>query len=373
MPRPKIIDLFAGAGGFSLGAHLAGFSPALAIEIDRNLGYSRGINFPGSKTLYSDITTVDPAFALREANIEPGELSGIIGGPPCQGFSEMGRRDPSDERNGLVGRFFDYVVALEPAFFVMENVPGILDADLRFHLDQGLERVSTSYVIVGPIVLNAKDFGAATTRERVIVVGYRADRVNAVNERDFLAAQIGSSKVLDAISDVPPPQSVEIDSSGHAWGYYAPELLPLASYARRARQGPPRGLGNRQIRDAVRELRVSGLQPTLHTPAVRARFESLEPGQVDSVSKYPRLRWDGVCTTLRAGTGRDRGSFQAARPIHPTEHRVITVREAARLQGFPDWFQFHPTIWHSFRMIGNSVSPYFAKAILSVLRSRMLP
>jgi DNA (cytosine-5)-methyltransferase 1 len=371
MPRPKIIDLFAGAGGFSVGAHLAGFSPALAIEVDRNLGYSRGVNFPGSKTLYADIATVDPAFALLKANIKPGELSGIIGGPPCQGFSEMGRRDPLDERNSLVRRFFDYVVELAPPFFLFENVPGILDPELRFHLDDGLDRTAGMYELVGPIVLDAKNFGAATTRERVVVLGYRRDRMGGVSEEEIHAVEVEPSKVVDAIADVPPPQDIDWDTAGNAWGQYDPELRPLARYARRARKAPPKGLGTTQIREAVRGARVSGVQPTRHTPLVLARFASLEPGQVDAISKYPRLRWDGICTTLRAGTGRDRGSFQAARPIHPSEHRVITVREAARIQGFPDWFQFHPTIWHSFRMIGNSVSPYLSEALLKLIRSKL--
>ena len=97
------------------------------------------------------------------------------------------------------------------------------------------------------------------------------------------------------------------------------------------------------------------------------RFEDTGAGSTERVSRYPRLDWDSQCATLRAGTGPERGSFQAARPIHPVEPRVITIREAARLQGFPDWFVFHPTIWHSFRMIGNSVSPIVSHALLRVI------
>ena len=94
----------------------------------------------------------------------------------------------------------------------------------------------------------------------------------------------------------------------------------------------------------------------------------LKPGEVDSVSKSYRLKYKGFCPTLRAGTGSDKGSYQAVRPLHPTENRVITPREAARLQGFPDWFQFHSTKWHSFRQIGNSVSPILAEHILRVVK-----
>ena len=109
---------------------------------------------------------------------------------------------------------------------------------------------------------------------------------------------------------------------------------------------------------------VSGCMGTRHSPEVELRFSKLNFGQVDKVSKSTRLNPYGFCPTLRAGTGTERGSHQAVRPIHPSEHRVITVREAARLQGFPDWFVFHPTKWQSFRQIGNSVSPIVGEIIL---------
>src|SRR3546814_16995927 len=112
------------------------------------------------------------------------------------------------------------------------------------------------------------------------------------------------------------------------------------------------------------------------------RFIETAQGKVEPVSHYPKLAWSGQCPTLRAGTGAEKGSFQAMRPIHPTQPRVITVREGARLQGFPDWFMFHPTKWHSFRMIGNSVSPIVStrseerrvgKECVSTCRSRWSP
>lgn len=371
MTKRYVVDLFAGAGGFSLGAHLAGFAPALAIEIDRDLGSSRALNFPGTRTLYADLATLAPADALKEANLAPDQVAGIIGGPPCQGYSEMGRQNPEDERNALVGRFFDYVAEIQPAFFIMENVPGILGDGLRIHLDKGLGQVGPAYDIVGPTILDAKDFGAATSRERAVVMGYRRDRVDPISEADVRAAQTSPVTIHDAIRDVPPPHGAERDSSGKYWGRYDPQRHPLPPYARHARRPPPKGLATKEIREAHRSGLVSGLQPTTHTPAVLARFQALQPGKVDRVSKYPRLRWDGICTTLRAGTGPDRGSFQAARPIHPEEHRVVTVREAARIQGFPDWFQFHSTIWHSFRMIGNSVSPYMSEALMRLMRKRL--
>ena len=107
----------------------------------------------------------------------------------------------------------------------------------------------------------------------------------------------------------------------------------------------------------------TGHKKTIHSSRVERRFGELGQGGLDVVGRHRRLAWVGQCPALRAGTGPDRGSYQSVRPIHPVHDRVITVREAARLQGFPDKHLFHPTVWHSFRMIGNSVSPFMARAI----------
>ncbi|WP_442852267.1 DNA cytosine methyltransferase [Roseobacter sp. CCS2] len=116
---------------------------------------------------------------------------------------------------------------------------------------------------------------------------------------------------------------------------------------------------------------MTGFQGTTHSEDVQARFGSVIQGGVDAKSRYPRLAWDRPAPTLRAGTGSDRGSFQAARPIHPDEARVISIREAARIQGFPDWFDFHRTKWHSHRMIGNSVCPIVSHAIFSRIAAHL--
>ena len=110
---------------------------------------------------------------------------------------------------------------------------------------------------------------------------------------------------------------------------------------------------------------------TNHCLRVVTRFKEVAEGGVDPVGRHPRLAWSGQCPTLRAGTGTDRGSYQSVRPLHPEQPRVITVREAARLQGFPDAHRFHSTVWHSFRMIGNSVSPIMAQAIFKVIGAKL--
>lgn len=354
----KVIDLFCGGGGLSLGAHFAGFETALAVDIDTTLSTSFDENFPGAIVLQKDLSKATGDSLLDEAGLKAKDIAGIIGGPPCQGFSLIGRRDHADPRNALVGHFFRLVREIRPTFFVMENVPGILLGTAKQALNDLIDDLG-GYEVLGPIHVNAADFGAATNRERVIVVGIRGERVG---ERDLDEQKVKKmSSVRSAISDLPEPIA-------DGWGAYR-KVPRISSYASRARKVHAK-LGGSLARQELQAGRVSGLQPTEHTADVRRRFSSVLPGTTDSISRCPRLKWDALAPTLRAGTGPDRGSFQSIRPIHPEQDRVITVREAARLQGFPDWFKFHDTKWHSFRMIGNSVSPLMSQAILRILASR---
>lgn len=355
----KVIDLFCGGGGLSLGAHFAGFETALAVDVDTTLTASFNENFPGAKVLQKDLSEATGDSLLDEAGLKAKDIVGIIGGPPCQGFSLIGRRDHADPRNALVGHFFRLVREIRPTFFVMENVPGILLGSAKRDLEDLIDSLS-GYELLGPIHANAANFGAATNRERVIVVGIRG---GSVGEKDLDEQKAKKkSSVRSAISDLPEPVV-------GGWGAYR-KVSRISSYASRARKIHA-NLGGLLARQELRAGRVSGIQPTEHTADVRRRFSSILPGTTDSISRCPRLTWNALAPTLRAGTGPDRGSFQSIRPIHPEQDRVITVREAARLQGFPDWFRFHDTKWHSFRMIGNSVSPLLSQAILSILASRV--
>ena len=174
--------------------------------------------------------------------------------------------------------------------------------------------------------------------------------------------------VEEAISDLPDPLAFQNDDYG--WARVVEASDDLSGYARTQRCCPPQNLGWSISKDYLENGFVSGFQPTMHSEAVSARYSRLGADQVDVASKSKRLCWSGQSPTLRAGPGKDKGSFQAVRPIHPSVGRVITVREAARLQSFPDWFVFHPTKWHSFRMIGNSVPPLLAKQIVSCLLTK---
>lgn len=347
----RIVDLFAGCGGFSLGAGWAGMRPSLAFDIDPILTSSYERNHPGTRLILADLSRIDGNDIRREIG---GPVDGVFGGPPCQGFSDIGRRHPEDPRRMLLGHFFRLVDELSPAFFVMENVKGLSYPQAKPTLDAALERVAGRYDILGPLILDASQFGAATRRPRLFVIGIDPMRMDSIVEADVLAATTSATTVRDAIGDLGQAEEIGVEDDFDLWRI--PAEVELGAYAQML--GSP---------DRV----FSGHRRTIHTQEVAARFAAVRQGDKDSVGRHPRLAWDGQCPTLRAGTGSDRGSYQSVRPLHPEEARVITVREAARLQGFPDSFRFHPTVWHSFRMIGNSVSPIIAKALFQLLATRV--
>ena len=215
--------------------------------------------------------------------------------------------------------------------------------------------------------LAANHYGAATTRRRVFFVGYLKDSMEPLAAEHFKASSdIETVLVRDALYGLPSYIDPHCQTEELSWRKV--RARGTTGYAQRLRGHVPPGVGDRA---ALRRLRtsgeVSGFLGTVHGAEIAGRYAGVETGKSDPVSKSPRLDWDGFCPTLRAGTGPDQGSFQAVRPIHPTEGRVITPREAARLQGFPDWFQFDPTKWHSFRQIGNSVSPILAERVFTVI------
>ena len=364
----KLIDLFCGCGGLSLGAHLAGFSTAFAADIDGNLRSAYRRNFGAGVAGQLDIAAARTVTLARKIN--GSEVVGVIGGPPCQGFSVMGRNAEDDPRNTLVAKFLELAVALRPAFFVMENVPGLMAERHLATREAALEAITSPYEFIGPIKLNAAEFGAATNRERVVVIGFDPNRMDPITEADLTSAKTDGPRttVRDAIGDLPSPGE-QIQAGGFGWTKMGDEAA--SAYARRMRTATPPEHLPKYARDMFERGFVTGFAPTRHTPDTAERFAATAPGKQETISRYHRLDWNKVAPTLRAGTGSDRGSYQAARPIHPEEPRVITVREAARLQGFPDWFLFHPTKWHSHRMIGNSVSPIFAEAIFKVIRAKL--
>lgn len=370
MSKLAVIDLFAGAGGLSLGAARAGFNVIAAFENNPKAAETHRINFPSTLLYERDITSER---LFEDINLLDQKISGIIGGPPCQGFSSMGHQEPTDVRNNLFVRFFECINVVKPDFFVAENVMGILNPKYDQLRDQAFSLISKEYKQLNPLVVKADEYGAPTTRTRVFFIGWRKATDLRLTEGDFRRESDSCQKVYVAEALRGLPERIHCSQANTGSRKIDPAFFQWVKENRnpffeRVIGMIPQGVGDQQTIDMyLQNKTVTACYATRHTNAVRQRFKTIKAGEKDLISKAIRLDPEGLCPTLRAGTGPDRGSYQAVRPIHYSQHRVITAREAARLQGFPDWFALPQAIWHCFRQIGNSVSPLVAEKILNVI------
>lgn len=402
--RPVAVDLFSGAGGLSLGFEQAGFDVVAAVEYDPIAAAVHKFNFPRTEVVCADVATLggktvaDAArrgWAAHHRTEWDGTLDVVIGGPPCQGFSLIGRRAFDDARNQLVFHFARIVGWLKPRYFVMENVPGMKSVmageseDALPLLDLLIEEFqSFGYNVLPPKTLNAYNFGVPQDRARLILTGYRSGeecpdyppQSTVGRTRQGQPLQVAGSNpsalcptVWDAIGDLPNAnryrQLLTSDELGLSDRVRERMDTSASAYVRALRGIDPDPSDLSWKRHWESSLLTSSLR-TIHAPEVVSRFAATPQGRPEQRSRLFRLHPNGVSSTLRAGTHYERGSFNAPRPIHPTEPRVITVREAARLHSYPDWFRLNWTKWHGFREIGNSLPPRVGRAVgIELVRS----
>jgi DNA (cytosine-5)-methyltransferase 1 len=365
--RPIGIDLFAGAGGLSLGFEQAGFDIAAAVEIDPIHSAVHEFNFPNCAVLCADVSRIDAQDIRQAASLRDSPIDVVFGGAPCQGFSLIGKRALDDPRNSLLREFVRLAVELDARYFVFENVKGLTIGDHRKLLDELIEEFQANgYEILLPYrVLNAAEFGVPQDRRRLFLVGAKK---GLPLPRYPLSLCPPATTVWEAIGDLPDadrfPELLTSDWTNEA-------LLGDGSRYAQILRGLVRDRRDYSYPRAWdRSLLTSSLR-TEHTTLSQQRFSTTKPGTVEPVSRFLKLDPNGVCNTLRAGTGSDKGAFTSPRPIHPYAPRCITVREAARLHSYPDWFRLHVTKWHGFRQIGNSVPPLLGRAVASELISAM--
>ena len=372
MNRPVAIDLFAGCGGMSLGLEAAGFDIAAAVEFDAIHTLVHHFNFPYSTSICKDVAKLSAEELLGKVE-EKGysrEIDLIAGGPPCQGFSHIGKRQLDDPRNALVFEYVRLIKDIKPKYFLFENVPGITSGKHRKFLDELIvEFESIGYSIEKPIsILDASLYGAPQKRNRLIILGSRLDvkkisypKTTHVgindNEPPFLSiVQAPLSTCKDAIGDLANQVAYTEDDKG-----VNTSLLDYSGFRANYALKPSGKFSLCHLRQVSQK--VFGHLGSKHTEKSIERFQATTPGEVEKTSRFFKLASDGQCNTLRAGTASDKGAFTAPRPIHYVVPRCITIREAARLHTFPDWFRFHDTIWHGFREIGNAVIPFLSKAL----------
>lgn len=364
--RPIGIDLFAGAGGLSLGFEQAGFDVRAAVELDPIHCVVHEFNFPNCVSICADASKITGAQIRKKAGLGKTPVDVVFGGAPCQGFSLIGKRALDDPRNGLLLQFLRLVVELDADYFVFENVKGLTVGEHKKLLQELIDAFSgEGYDVVLPYqVLNAADFGVPQDRKRVFLVGGK----KGLPLPTYPASLDRKTTVWEAIGDLPNADDYPklMDSDSVDRGRYG----KASAYARilRGQDTDPQDFSHPREWSSHR---LTSSMRTVHTPLSQSRFEATAHGKVEAVSRFLKLHPDGLCNTLRAGTGSDRGAFTSPRPIHPHAPRVITVREAARLHSYPDWFRLHATKWHGFREIGNSVPPLLGRAVAAQLIAAM--
>ena len=349
--KPTIIDLFAGVGGLSLGFELSGFEVVLANEYDPSIANAYVLNRQNANMIVADITklSIEETFS-RFA----GKVDVIVGGPPCQGFSQKGsRKTIHDPRNFLFKYFFDVVSLVKPKYFVMENVPNLLTAENGFFRKEIEELFEGIGYTLNADVLNAVDFGVPQSRRRTCIIGRLG--TTKVKMPEPVSKRI---TIWDAISDLAYLESGE----GAEEQVYR---FPIQSKYQETLRGDSKVLFNHVATNhsAIAIERLKMIPPNCGKEVLPEEHltKSVYSGT------WTRMVQDeeSVTITTRFDTPSS-GKF-----THPYLNRAITVREAARIQSFPDWFRFYGTKTSQMKQVGNAVPPLLAKAIANAILKDM--
>lgn len=350
--KPKVIDLFAGVGGMSLGFEKQGFDVVLANEYDKSIADAYRENHKNTKMICGDITTLN----LKETfGKYKGEVDVVIGGPPCQGFSQKGHRKTiHDERNFLFKYYVKVVELVKPEYFVMENVPNLLTAEGGFFKNEIMELFKSMGYSLKMGILNASDYGVPQNRRRAVIIG----KLNA--EAPNLPEPLSETVTIwDAISDLAYLESGE----GKDEQKYRNE--PQSSYQKLLRES-----SNTLYNHVV----------TKHSPLALERLALIPPNAGKEVLPKEHLTksiYSGTWTRMRKNeisvtitTRFDTPS--SGKFTHPYLNRAITVREAARIQSFPDDFRFIGNKGSQMKQVGNAVPPLLAAAIAKVIMNDII-
>lgn len=377
------IDLFCGCGGFSLGLQRAGYLCLAALDFNPEAISVFGHNFPDvTNVLEKDLTKFPPE--KLAALLGGEEIDVIVGGPPCQGFSTVRQVDASnhgsrvkrDKRRYLYREFLKYVQFFRPKIFVMENVLGIQTAAKgKFFTQVQAEARALGYR-VHPQVEEAWKLGVPQKRRRQLIIGVRTD-IPGYFPPQLLPAdrawhnpdELGDGPTLgDAIGDLPKLsagtgfEECEYDlvrreaflaKRGARAAHYLSEVLEI-EFSPILTAHCARPHSDRDLRDFAR------LREGEHSAEAIARGEAMEFTYDRTIFKdrYKRQHREELCSTIVAHLSKDGLMF-----IHPTQNRSLTPREAARVQSFPDWFEFPVMRTHQFRIIGNAVPPLVGEAV----------
>ena len=347
MQKPTVIDLFAGIGGLSLGFEQNGFDVVLANEYDVSIADAYQKNHKATAMIVGDITKLD-----LERTFRPyiGHTSVIIGGPPCQGFSQKGQRKTiHDKRNFLFQYYVKVVELVKPTYFVMENVPNLLTAENGYFKKEIEELFNTLDYHIKMGVLNASDFGVPQNRRRAVIIGkYKSDAPDLPKSQDKKVT------IWDAISDL------AYLNSGEGTEKQEYRLKPETEFQKKLRNGC-----NILYNHVATKHSALALERLALIPPNAGREVLPKEHLTKSIysGTWTRMRKDEISVTIT--TRFDTPS--SGKFTHPFLNRAITVREAARIQSFPDSFIFTGNKGSQMKQVGNAVPPLLAGAIAEVI------
>lgn len=360
----KVVDLFAGVGGLSYGfAHDKDFQIVAANEILEPMARAYSANHPSVKMYNKDIKDFSISDLTTDLGLKEGDIDIVVGGPPCQAYSTVGKRLIDDPRGKLFQDYFRILQELRPRLFVFENVKGLLSIQGGNLIRQIRELFESIGYTVQLKLLNAADYGAPQIRERVILIGTLDSRPfdypkpthydpTAMVNRQGLKPYI---TIGEALGDLPSIRS------GERGEEYATE--PQNDYQRLMREGAPAKIAEHECsKNNPRMVALMEALPDGGSP--KDIPEELRP-KSGFANTYCRLWWDKPSTTIT----RNLGCPSSSRCIHPRDPRPLTTREGARLQGFPDSYIFAGSRGDKHLQIGNAVPTFLSVAIKDAVKS----
>lgn len=355
--RHTAIDLFCGAGGLSAGLEMAGFTVLAGNDLFAAAGKTFSKTHPQASFIGGPIQELTVERLMSETGLKKGELTVLVGGPPCQAYSVYNhQRSMSDARATLFLEYLRIVDGLRPKWIVMENVTGIYSIGGGEAVKAIKEELSALGYQVQEQVLKAEEFGVPQERRRVVFIG---NRVGAPISHPI--PQHGPElqpyvTIKEAIGDLPALENGEDPGAVH----YATE--PKCDYQRLLR-----GNATTVVNHAAPRLGAVNVDRLAYIPPGGSwrdiPFDLLPAGmkrakRSDHTKRYGRMTWDGLSCTVLTKCDIHWGAY-----IHPEQDRAISVREAARLQSFPDWFEFSGSKTEQYVQVGNAVPPLLGKAI----------
>lgn len=343
----KVSDLFSGVGGLSQGFVMAGFEIEIAIEYEKDIAFSFQKNHPSTDVYAGDIMSIN----FKELHKEHPQIDIVIGGPPCQGFSQKGKRlSLNDPRNFLFKEFVSFVEEFTPKYFVLENVPNIITTEKGFFKDEIIASFNAIGYDVCCGVLNAADYGVPQDRKRAIFIGQIESLEIKLPEPSGERNTVG-----DAIFDLPFIRSGEGSSP---CSYDKDPYTQLQKALRGKSSVLYNHVATNHSATALRRMSMVPIGEEGKVLPIEEQTKSIYSGT------YCRLLADEVASTIT--TRFDTPS--SGRFTHPLLNRCLTTREAARLQTFPDYYVFYGSKTSQMKQVGNAVPPYLAYAIAKTIK-----